>query len=107
MSLESLPEERYLALLKNLIVRRAVSGKEEIVVPKSQKKLFTQDFIDSLSSAFPGKGSFTVASENGDFTWGVVMREGRRVVDLTLRVLFEQLKEKVEPEIAALLFPEE
>ena len=103
----SLPEGEYLELLRALILRNAISGKEEIIVPGGQKELFTPSFVGSLDEAFPGGGGFSLVKENGEFAWGVVLREERRVVDLTLGVLFEQLKENVEPEIAALLFPRE
>ncbi len=104
--ISSIAEDQYLGLLKDMIIARSVSGTEEIVVPDSQKDLFTKNFLDSLNKTVRG-GRFTLTKEPGDFSWGVVLREGKRVVNLTLDVLFEQLKEKVEPEIAALLFPEE
>ena len=104
--ISSIAEDQYLGLLKDMIIARSVSGTEEIVVPDSQKDLFTKNFLDSLNKTVQG-GRFTFAKEPGDFSWGVILREGKRVVNLTLDILFGQLKEKVEPEIAALLFPEE
>ena len=91
-------------ILADLILKRAISGKEEIVVSSSQKKIFSDTFIGELNSRFEGGGSFSLSRESGEFSWGVVLREDRRVVDLSLDVIFEQLKERIEPKIAALLF---
>lgn len=104
--ISSIAADQYLGLLKDMIIARSISGTEEIVVPDSQKDLFTKNFLDSLNKTVRG-GRFSLANESGDFSWGVVLREGKRVVNLTLDILFEQLKEKIEPEIAAMLFPEE
>lgn len=100
-----LPRERYRKVVASLIVGRAVSGGEEIVVPPGHRDLFTDQFLAELNHAYPGGGAFTIAAEPGDFEWGVVLREGKRVVDLTLGVLFEQLCERIEPSIAAVMFP--
>lgn len=103
--IEKMPREQYRNLIKRLIIARAVSGGEEIVAPRRHRDIFTDGFIEELRRAFPGGGSFTMADQAGDFGWGVVLREGRRVVNLSLDVLFEQLRERAEPQIAAVLFP--
>jgi len=101
-----LPESDYLELMQSLIARRAISGREEIVAPSGQRKLFGDDFLRSLNERFGSGGRFTLSTEEGAFEWGVVLRERRRTVDLTLDVLLEQLKEKAEHRIAATLFAE-
>lgn len=98
--------EDYLDIVRELILERAVSGGEEIIVPEDQRDLFKPEFVKSLNEAFPGGGRFSIAEELGGFKWGVVLREERRVVDLSLGVLFEQLKEKIEAEVAAAIFPD-
>lgn len=102
-----LPRDRYRELMTALILDKAVSGAEEIIVPADQRDLFGDTFLTDLNDAYPGGGRFTLASAAGDFTWGVVLREGKRVIDLTLAVLFEQLRERIEPDIAAVIFPAE
>ena len=104
--IESLPPEKYLDLLRSLIVRHSLSGKEEIVPPAAQRRMFTAEFLASLNQLRGADAAFTLADTPGDFTWGVVLREGQRRVDLTLDVVFDQLKARVEPQIAVVLFPE-
>jgi vacuolar-type H+-ATPase subunit E/Vma4 len=104
--IEALPVDEYRELVRELILRNAVSGREEIVVPALQRDLFTKEYIESLNAERGAGATFTVAGTSDEFGWGVVLREGRRRVDLTLGVLFEQMRERIESEIAAALFPE-
>jgi vacuolar-type H+-ATPase subunit E/Vma4 len=101
-----LAPNEYLDLVRSLIVRHALSGKEEVVVPAAQREIFTPAFIASLDAARGAGAAFTLAAEPGDFAWGVDLREGRRRVDLTLETVFEQLKARIEPAVAGALFPE-
>jgi V/A-type H+-transporting ATPase subunit E len=102
--MERLGKEEYLDLIKEMILRGAISGNEEIVVAKEQSDLYGDAFLDALNGENKlGKG-FKLAKDTGDFSWGVVLREGQRIVDLTLGVLVEQLRERIESEIAPVLF---
>ncbi len=103
--IEALPEDRYLEIVKALVLRHALSGREEIVVPSSQRGLFTPAFVEELNRERPG-ASLRVADEAGDFPWGVVLREGQRRVDLTIGVIFEQFAARIESRVAAALFAE-
>ena len=99
--------EEYLALVSGIILDQAATGREEIVPAAAQRDLFTPGAIASLDEAWPGGGSFRLAEESGDFAWGVVLREGKRLVNLSLDVFFEQVREEIEPGIAGILFGEE
>jgi V/A-type H+-transporting ATPase subunit E len=104
--ISKLPQAEYLELIKTFIVKNALSGREEIVPPAEQRGMFTAEYLESLNKARGGSSSFSLAEASGDFSWGVVLREGHRREDLTLGVVFEQVKERIESEIASLLFPE-
>jgi vacuolar-type H+-ATPase subunit E/Vma4 len=104
----SLEREEYLDLIKRMIVGRAITFKEEIVVPKDQTEIFDSAFLDSLNaSSGKKKSAFSISDEAGEFVWGVVLKERRRRIDLTLDVLVAQLRDRIEPQIAAVLFDDE
>ena len=103
--IEGIEPREYLALVTSLIVKNAHSAREEIIEPAGQRDLFGTEYVESLNRAKGGGAAFSLAETPGDFRWGVVLREGQRRVDLTLDVLFEQLKARVESEIAGVLFP--
>jgi vacuolar-type H+-ATPase subunit E/Vma4 len=104
--IESLPPDEYLKLMSAFILKNAISGKEEIVVPAAQRSMFAGDFVESLNRARGEGAAFSVAATPGDFAWGVVLREGQRRIDLTLGVIFRQLTSRVESAVAGVLFPE-
>jgi len=101
-----LSDSEYIELMKALVLAKAVTGTEEIVVPAERRELFDGEFLAKLNRENAG-GGFSYAKERGDFEWGVVLKERKRVVDLSLDVLFEQLRERVEPKIASVLFSED
>jgi V/A-type H+-transporting ATPase subunit E len=103
--IENLPPDEYLKLISAFILKSAISGKEEIVVPAAQRSMFAGDFVGSLNRARGAGAAFTVAEAPGEFAWGVVLREGQRRVDLTLGVIFRQLTERAESAVAGVLFP--
>jgi V/A-type H+-transporting ATPase subunit E len=104
--IRGLPPADYLELLKGLIVKNSISGNEEILVPAEQRAMFTAEYLTSLDRARGGNSSFSLADARGEFSWGVVLREGQRRVALTLDVVFEQLKARIESAVASLLFPD-
>ncbi len=105
--IKEMPPDKYLKFVIQLILNRAISGSEEIIVSEKQREIFAGDFLKSLNRSFPGGGHFTISDAGTDFDWGVVLKEKRRIVDLSFDVLFEQVTERVESEVAALLFPED
>ena len=91
--MEKLGDKDYLDLMKEMILGRAISGNEEIIIAREQTKLFGDAFIDALNKESRSGKGFKLAEDPGDFSWGIVLREGQRTVDLTLGVLMEQLRE--------------
>lgn len=102
--MEKLGDKDYLDLMKEMILGRAISGNEEIIIAREQTKLFGDAFIDALNKESRSGKGFKLAEDPGDFSWGIVLREGQRTVDLTLGVLMEQLRERIESEIAPMIF---
>ncbi len=100
----ALSGEEYFSLIRALVISRAISGAEEIVPAAGQATLLSSDFLTKLNREYPGGGTFTVSAEEGPFEWGVLLREGRRKVDLSLGTVFDQVMERIEPEVAAILF---
>jgi len=102
--IKALPEKEYLEVISRLVLTSAISGTEELVVPKSQRELFSESFLISLNDRFGDGAKFTISQEAGKFDWGVILREKQREIDLTLDVIFAQIIEKIEPRIAEVLF---
>jgi V/A-type H+-transporting ATPase subunit E len=100
----SLSGEEYMTILEGLVLSNSVSGAEEIVPADGQSGLLSGEFLAGLNDKYPGGGKFTVAGEEGGFGWGVVLREGRRTVDLSLETVLDQVIDRIEPEVSEILF---
>ncbi len=96
-TIAALSGEEYLSLIRTLVISKAVSGAEEIVPAAGQSALLSPDFLTKLNKEYPGGGKFTIAAAEGSFDWGVVLREGRRVVDLSLSTVFDQVMARIVP----------
>ncbi|MBD3178126.1 MAG: hypothetical protein GF417_00220 [Candidatus Latescibacteria bacterium] len=101
--IRSMSGDRYAGFIRKLILERAVTGNEEIVIPPAHRKIFSDKFVDSLNREY-GNGSFTVSPDEGDFEWGFILREKDRLVDMSLESFFGELVEDIEPEVARILF---
>jgi vacuolar-type H+-ATPase subunit E/Vma4 len=100
----SLSGDEYLSILSALILSKAISGREEIVPASGQSGVLAAGLLAGLNKKYPGGGKFTIAEQEGAFEWGVVLREGKRTVDLSLETVFDQVMERIEPEVSAILF---
>ena len=104
--ISSMTGEEYAGFIRKLILERAVTGNEEILIPGNHRQVFTEEFVSSLNDDF-GKGNFSVSEQDGDFAWGVILREKDRLIDLSLDSFFRELTDQVEPEVARILFSRE
>lgn len=102
--IRSMSGDEYAAFIRKLILERAVTGNEEIVIPSGHEDVFTDSFIESLNKEFGGENGFSVSSERGDFSWGFILREKDRKIDLSLERFFRELVDDIEAEAARILF---
>lgn len=103
--LEHLAHQDAWMLLRRVIVERAETGREEIVVGHAQTALLDPAFLAELNAALGDRGHLTLAAEPGAFSHGVVLREGRKEINLRLSVLLAEVRERLVHEIATQLFP--
>ena len=98
--------------LKELIIHNSINGNEKIVVPSHLRHLFTEDFIDELNKEYRNtgndkEGGFSLSDESEDLLWGVKLKGYEETENLSFTMLFDELREEIESEIAARLFPAE
>lgn len=92
-------------LFLRVIADRVETGREEIVPGRDHAELFDGAFMADLNGALGDRGGLTVAAEPGDFAHGLVLREGRKEINLRLSVLMEEARERLVHEMAQHLFP--
>jgi V/A-type H+-transporting ATPase subunit E len=107
-SIVNLPPADYRAFLKPLILTAVGSGNEEIIPSGRHRELFTDEFLNELNSELgPERGRLRLSNEDGDFSGGFILRDGKKETNLTLRSLLQSRHDQLEPEIAAILFGED
>ncbi|GAB4338261.1 MAG: hypothetical protein Kow0099_12230 [Candidatus Abyssubacteria bacterium] len=100
----NLPPERYLEFISRLILGAVESGTEEIIPSARHKHLFSLTYVESLNRRLGDKGHLRVSNDAGDFSAGVILREGKKETNLTLKSLIAWRRDELEPEIAGILF---
>lgn len=104
----SLPTEEYLAFLRPIILGAVDSGNEEIILSKRHRSMFTADFLKALNDELgPQKGRLRLIDENGEFSGGFILRDGKMETNMTLRSLMDSRRDDLEPKVAGILFGED
>jgi V/A-type H+-transporting ATPase subunit E len=95
----------YRAFLKPIILAAVESGNEEIVSSDRHRSLFTDDFLNEINAELgPQRGRLRLSAEEGAFSGGFILREGKKETNLTLKTLFQSRRDELEPKVADILF---
>jgi V/A-type H+-transporting ATPase subunit E len=96
----SLPKDRYLALIRGML-NQAEDG-DEVRICERDAGLITKEFIDGCAKA---RGiRLTLSSSYADIRGGILLSAGGMEKNLSLEVEMAELRERLEPEVAARLF---
>jgi V/A-type H+-transporting ATPase subunit E len=103
----SMSGDEYINFLAGQAARASVTGKEEIVLSRQDKKTYGSKVVAKANSllATMGKGGkLTLADGEGDFSGGLVLRQGNVSVNCTVPALMDQARETMASVVAAELF---
>lgn len=104
-TIANLSPDEYRAFLKPIILKAVESGGEELIPPAGRREVFTPEFIRSLNDEISGaNGGLSLSDEGGDFSGGFILSEGRKETNLTLKSLIAAWRDKLEPDVAKILF---
>lgn len=103
--IEKLSREDYRAFVARLLTEHAETGEEEVLVGPDEKRI-DQSFLDGVSKKI-GKGKgLRLSDEKRPIRAGVVLRSGRVETNCSLETILREAREKMETEIASVLFGE-
>ena len=112
--INGLPEKRWEKLISEIVVNSAVTGNEILRVPAADTEKYNANngaFLENLSKSFYErtgvKASFKLDGAPADFAGGVKIIGEICDVNGSFKVLLRGIRERYEPEIAALLFQTE
>lgn len=105
--LRALSGDEYVEFLAGQAARAAVSGREELVFSAQDRESCGEKVVKRANAllAEAGKtGKLTLSAENGDFSGGVIVRDGSISVNCTIDALMTEARQNMASQAAAELF---
>lgn len=98
-----LPDDAYIALLAKLAAKASVTGDEELVLNRRDRKAVGEKIVQAANALLRG-GKLTLARDTGDFKGGLILRRGNIEVNCTAELLVDLCREEMAAELAGVLF---
>ena len=98
-----LPDADYVALLAKLAARASVTGTEEIVLNRADRKAVGAKVVESANRLLDG-GKLTLSPETGDFRGGLILRRDNIEVNCTAELLVDLCRDEMASQLAGILF---
>ena len=105
-----LPDEKYRPLLARLIAGASEAGTETVILSKRDRKSLGKQVVTEANELLKEDGkeaSLTLADEEGTFDAGAILCHERVEIRRTLDELLGEIRERVEGQVASILFKEE
>lgn len=105
--LTTLPEEEYTALLVNLAVSGASTGREALVFSVKDRPLYGKKVVIAANEkleAMGRTGQLTLSLESRDFEGGLYIQDGNVENNCTFATIVRMLRQQMAGEVAAILF---
>lgn len=103
-TLRELPEDQYIAVAADLMVRAAGQGGGEVVFSPAEREKIGQSAVDEANRRLNGK--LTFSNETRPLKGGFILVDGSVEVNCTFDTLVRLQKGEMAGEVAAVLFPE-
>jgi V/A-type H+-transporting ATPase subunit E len=110
VSLHNLSDDEYLGFVRRSVMETVETGEETLLISPNDRERITPEFLGQLNSELEKRGlpgSLKMEVVDSDLDGGVMLRGEGTEVNLTFAQILESIKEEVEPDIIAILFPEE
>ena len=101
----TMEQGEYRKFVAGLLESTVESGDEEVLIDEGESRL-DQAFLDSVSKELGQGGGLKLASERRPIVAGFILRSGRVETNCALSTILRDAREKLETEVAAILFRE-
>jgi len=109
-SLYNLSDDEYLGFVRRSVMETVETGEETLLISPNDRERITPEFLGQLNSELEKRGlpgSLKMEIVDSDLDGGVMLRGEGTEVNLTFAQILESIKEEVELEVIAILFPEQ
>ena len=104
----ALPQERNVTLLSALAVEASSSGRERMILSARDADRLGEDIVKAANAALQKagrRGELTLSQETRPIPGGFILAEGDVELNCAFDTLIQLQREKLEKEVAAILFP--
>ena len=104
----ALPQERYATLLSALAVEASSSGRERMILSARDADRLGEEIVKAANAALQKagrRGELTLSQETRPIPGGFILAEGDVELNCAFDTLVRLQREKLEKEVAAILFP--
>lgn len=101
--IEGLGRDEYRDFILKFLTETVETGSEEVIVGESETRI-DQAFLDDVSKKLGRGKGLQLSDERRQIGGGFVLREGRVETNCALETLFRDARERLETEVAAILF---
>jgi len=107
--LADLPDDEYRALLAELAVRAAVTGREQVAVSARDRSRLDDQWLAEVNAKLAARGlepGLTFSGATRNLRGGLVLLAGDIEINCSFERTLAAVREQLEPEVAAMLFPD-
>lgn len=102
-----LPDDQYRQLMKKLLLKAVETGDEEVIIDSNEKRIDNELIKEVNRELGPGfKGNLRLSEKRLPIGGGFILKRGRIKNNVSLGVIVESAREKIEAELAKELFEE-
>lgn len=104
----ALPQERYVTLLSALAVEASSSGRERMILSARDADRLGEEIVKAANAVLQKagrRGELTLSQETRPIPGGFILAEGDVELNCAFDTLIQLQREKLEKEVAAILFP--
>lgn len=104
----ALQQERYITLLSTLAVEASSSGRERMILSARDTDRLGEEIVKAANAALQKagrRGELTLSQETRPIPGGFILAEGDVELNCAFDTLIRLQREKLEKEVAAILFP--
>jgi len=108
--LRNLSDDEYLSFVRKSVLEAVETGEETLLISPGDRERITPAFLEGLNGELEKRGlpgSLRMEEVDADLGGGVVLRGEGTEVNLTFSEIVDSVREELEPQVIAILFPRE
>lgn len=105
--LNTMPNDKYISIITNLIVNSAKNGTGEIILSDKDKEKVSSDFEKKINQKLSSRGSdgqVTLSKETRDINGGFILKLGNIEINNSFDTIIRMKRDEIESDVIKTLF---